>query len=182
MNKVEAILKVIKSDLIPVTAKGVEDGGHVFGGLVLNKDTLETVVAGTNNRQVNPIYHGEIDTIQKFFALKDRPKPEDCIFVASHEPCSMCISAIAWSGFKEVWVLFGAETMGADFDMPVDMIMYKEVFGVDGANTDNLFFKKYSLSFEAKKQDNAEYLKQMLDELDKEYAKFNVKDFVYPGM
>ncbi|MDO5562044.1 MAG: nucleoside deaminase [Synergistaceae bacterium] len=184
MTKIEAIVSAIKNDLLPLTRKGVSEGGHVFGGLVLDGKTYKTVAVGTNRRQVNPIYHGEIDTIQNFFALKDRPAPEDCIFIASHEPCSMCVSAISWSGFREIWVLFDGADMTKDFEMPVDLLMYKEIFGVDGARNENSFFKKYDLKAEAAKEQDAEELAEKIDELVKEYAELDtlVLDFGYPGI
>ena len=63
MTKIENILTAIKDDLLPLTKKGVEEGNHVFGGMVLDAASLKTIVAGTNNRQGNPIFHGEIDTV-----------------------------------------------------------------------------------------------------------------------
>mgnify|MGYP003616163067 FL=1 len=182
MSKVEKILRAIKNDLLPVTAAGVAAGNHVFGGLVLDAVTLETVIAGSNNRQENPIYHGEIDTIQKFFALEERPAPQDCIFVASHDPCSMCISAIAWAGFREIWVLFGYEDVAKDFDMPVDLMMYKEVFCADVAKAENAFFSKYSIKREAAKEINSEELADEITALARAYGEFKVSDFDYPGM
>ena len=182
MNKIEKILDAIEKDLLPLTRKGVAAGNHVFGGLVLDGETLATVTAGTNNRCANPIYHGEIDTIMRFFALGERPKPEHCIFVASHEPCSMCASAIAWAGFRELWVLFGAETMAAGFDMPVDLKMYRDVFGVNGIRAANSFYHKYELKREAARENNVTELAQKIKALEDEYAKLDVKDFEYPGM
>lgn len=182
MNKVERILEALKKDQLPVTAAGVAAGGHVFGGMALRADTLETVIVGTNSRQDNPIYHGEIDAIRRFFALEGRPAPEECIFVASHEPCPMCISAIAWAGFPEIWVLFEYDEMAKDFDMPVDVMMYKEIYGANGARPVNKFFTKYSIRHEARKQPNAAELEQKIKELEAAYAKFEVHDFDYPGM
>lgn len=36
--------------------------------------------------------HGEIQTIQQFYALdrSTRPEAKDCIFFSTHEPCSLC--------------------------------------------------------------------------------------------
>ena len=182
MTKIENILKAIKDDLLPLTKKGVEEGNHVFGGLVLDAASLKTIVAGTNNRQGNPIFHGEIDTILRFFSMKGRPAPSECIFVASHDPCSMCISAIAWSGFREIWVLFGYEDVAKDFEMPVDLMMYKEIFGVERAKDENLFFRKYSIKRESENESNAAILKEKIEELEKLYSSLEVKDFEYPGM
>lgn len=182
MTKIENILTAIKDDLLPLTEKGVEEGNHVFGGMVLDAASLKTIVAGTNNRQGNPIFHGEIDTILRFFSMKDHHAPSECIFVASHDPCSMCISAIAWSGFKEIWVLFGYEDVAKDFEMPVDLMMYREIFGVDGAKDNNLFFRKYSIKRESENEANASILKEKIEELKKLYSSLEVKDFEYPGM
>ncbi len=181
-NKIEGILRAIKEDLLPLTKKGVQEGNHVFGGLVLDSTTFETIVAGTNNRQGNPIFHGEIDTILRFFGTKNHPDPANCIFVASHDPCSMCISAIAWSGFKEVWVLFGYEDVAKDFEMPVDLMIYKEVFGVKGVKEQNIFFKKYSIKREARKEPNAKDLEKKISEIEQIYSSLEVKGFSYPGM
>jgi len=182
MGKIKRILKAIRYDLLPLTRDGVAAGNHVFGGIVLDKETLATVVAGTNNRQANPIYHGEIDTIQRFFALKDRPAPAKCVFVASHDPCPMCISAIAWAGFKEIWVLFGYDDVAKEFGMPVDLMMYKEIFGAERANADNMFFRKYSLKEEAAKDPDAAALEREIEEITAAYAQLEVCDFEYPGM
>lgn len=182
MNKISRILDVIKDDLLPVTRAGVAAGNHVFGAAVLDAKTLDTVVAGSNNRCANPIYHGEIDTLQRFFAMKNHPSPSDCIFVASHDPCPMCISAVAWSGFREIWVLFEYEDLAKDFNMPVDLMMYKEVFGANGARAENAFFRKYSLRSEAAKEPDAAELEEKIGRLAEEYAALEVSDFDYPGM
>ena len=181
-NKIEAILRAIKDDLLPLTKKSVQHGNHVFGGLVLDAKTFETVIAGTNRRQDNPIFHGEIDTIIRFFGIKNHPDPANCIFVASHDPCSMCISAIAWSGFKEIWVLFGYEDVAKDFEMPVDLMMYREIFGVEGAKEENAFFRKYSIKRESENAPDADALKVKIREIAERYASFEVKDFDYPGI
>ncbi len=182
MNKPQLILKAIKENLIPLTRKEVAAGNHVFGGLVLDKESCRVITTGSNNRQANPIYHGEIDTIQRFFADGGHPDPADCIFVASHAPCSMCISAISWAGFHEIWVLFGYDDVEKKFGMPVDLMMYKEVFGANGARSENAFFKKYDLKKEAAKEANAAELAKEIKELERLYGEMAVQDFDYPGM
>ncbi|MDO5114946.1 MAG: nucleoside deaminase [Synergistaceae bacterium] len=182
MSKTRKILEAMKNKLLPLTEKMVEEGNHVFGGLVLRADDCSVVAAGSNNRLENPIYHGEIDTIQRFFALKERPAPEECIFVASHAPCPMCISAISWAGFREIWALFGYEEVKDGFDMPVDMMMYREIFSSDGPTRQNRFFKMYDIRAEAEKEPDVQELKKLLEEIDERYAKMKVKEFEYPGI
>jgi hypothetical protein len=60
--------------------------------------------------------------------------------------------------------------------------MYKEVFGVEGAKDENLFFRKYSIKRESENESNAAILKEKIEELEKLYSSLEVKDFEYPGM
>jgi tRNA(Arg) A34 adenosine deaminase TadA len=178
--KISKILKAIRDDLLPLTEAEVSRGNHVFGGLVLDSATLETVTAGSNNRVENPIYHGEIDTLQRFYRLKKRPRPEECIFVASHEPCPMCASAIAWGGFREIWVLFDYADVKNDFGMPLDLEMYDEIFGAQGARPDNAFFKKFRIREEAERCGSASLVAE-IDEIRAKYRAMKVLDFAYPS-
>ncbi len=50
-------------------------------------------------------------------------------------------------------------------------MMYKEVFGVEGAKDENLFFRKYSIKRENQKNEsNAAILKEKIEELEKLYC------------
>jgi tRNA(Arg) A34 adenosine deaminase TadA len=93
-------LDVIEHDIVPLTRAGVERGDKVFGGAILRKADLSLVLAATNRETENPLFHGEISTLSAFFALavSARPAPEDCLFLSTHEPCSLCLSAITWAG------------------------------------------------------------------------------------
>lgn len=181
-EKIEKILRAIRGALLPLTERMVERGNHVFGGLVLRAEDCSVVAAGSNDRVENPIYHGEIDTLRRFFALAERPAPQDCIFVASHAPCPMCASAIAWAGFREVWMLYGYEAVKEGFDMPVDLMMYREIFGADGPCAENAFYTLRCLRDEAAKYPDRPALASLLAEIDAAYAAMRVKDFEYPGM
>ena len=109
-EKIEKILRAIRGAPLPLTERMVERGNHVFGGLVPRAEDCSVVAAGSNDRVENPIYHGEIDTLRRFSRSRS-PRAQDCIFVASHAPCPMCASAIAWAGFREVWMLYGYEAV-----------------------------------------------------------------------
>ena len=43
---------------------------------------------------IQKIQHGEINCLQEFYKLDPatRPDVKDCIFFATHEPCSLCES------------------------------------------------------------------------------------------
>lgn len=181
-EKIRSILEVIRDEVLPLTESQVTYGNHIFGGAIMRADTMTSVMVGSNNRIENPLFHGEIDTLNRFFKLPVRPKSEDLIFVATHDPCAMCAAAIAWAGFKELWVLFDYKDVEADFGMPVDLLMYKEVFGVEGTRPDNLFFSKHSLKKAIAESPENSSLQPIFDEIKKRYAALEVQDFDYPGM
>lgn len=179
-EKLQKILEVVRDEILPLTESEVKRGNHVFGGAILRKDTLTSVMIGSNNRVENPLFHGEIDTLNRFFKLPVRPNPEELIFLATHDPCPMCASAIAWAGFKELWVLFDYRDVKDEFDMPIDLEMYHEVFGVDGVRPQNKFFEKYSLKKAVSNDPNSADLAPLLEEIEKRYAALDVSDFDYP--
>lgn len=79
--------------------------------------------------------HGEINCIQQFFsspetATAPRPATKDCVFVATHEPCSLCLSGITWSGFDNFYYLFTYEDSRDLFSIPYDIQILQEVFRV----------------------------------------------------
>ena len=129
-KKYNKILDIFLNNLIPETKISVSKGNKIFGAFVLNKIDLSLVVTGVNNEIENPIYHGEISTIINFFKLRNL-NPKDYLFVSSHEPCSLCLSAITWSGFDNFYYLFPYEETKSTFNIPHDLKILKEVFKIE---------------------------------------------------
>ena len=133
---VTRVLDVIEHEVVPATRRGVAAGNKLFGAAVLARSSLEPVVVGTNREVENPLWHGEVSTLNAYWALSPdvRPPPAECIFVSTHEPCSLCLSAITWSGFDRFVYLFSYEDSRDAFAIPHDLRILEEVFGVvDGA-------------------------------------------------
>ena len=105
---VEKLLQTTEESIIPLTRSQVSLGCKLFGAAILSRSSLEPVTVATNNERESPLLHGEINCIQTFFAQpkETRPQTKDCVFFATHEPCSLCLSGIAWSGFNEFYFLF----------------------------------------------------------------------------
>ncbi len=127
------LLDVIENDVVPLTRDGVAAGNKVFGAAILRKSDLSLVMAGTNNEVENPLNHGEISTLNAFYALPadQRPATGDCVFVSTHEPCSLCLSAITWAGFDNFYYFFGYEDTRDAFNIPHDLKILQEVFKVE---------------------------------------------------
>ena len=146
----DKFLDVFSNNILPLTSKGVDLGNKIFGAAIIKKDDYSLVVAGSNNETENPLWHGEIHTLKKFYEIKKemRPNEKKCIFVSSHEPCSLCLSAITFSGFDNFYYLFPYESTSEEFSIPHDLNILKEVFNINGGNyiKNNSYWTSYSIN------------------------------------
>ena len=154
------LMDVIEHDIAPKTRAGVERGNKLFGAAILRKADLSLVVAETNNETDNPLWHGEMHAIKRFYELPRamRPDPKDCLFLATHEPCSLCLSGITWSGFDNFYFLFSHQDSADSFAIPYDIQILKAVYAVadpdreapapnrDLYNRANAYFTSHDLS------------------------------------
>ena len=125
------LLDVIEFDILPLTRKGVAAGNKVFGAAVLDKSDLSLVLAETNNETENPLWHGEVHTLKRLYERIEKPNTKDYVFLSTHEPCSMCLSAITWAGFDNFYYFFSHEDSRDSFAIPHDLRILKEVFRLD---------------------------------------------------
>lgn len=134
---IDRLIDVIENDIAPKTRAGVERGNKLFGAAILRKSDLSVVIAETNNETANPLWHGEMHAIKKFFELDpaDRPDVKDCLFLATHEPCSLCLSGITWSGFDNFYYLFSHQDSQDSFAIPYDIQILKAVYAVPDPET-----------------------------------------------
>jgi len=172
-------LQVIEEDIVPKTRAGVAAGNKLFGAAILRKSDLSLVIAGTNAETENPLFHGEVSTLNAFYRLPaaSRPAARDCLFLSTHEPCSLCLSAITWAGFDNFFYLFGYEATRDAFNIPHDLRILQEVFGVeDGAyRRENAFWRSrflVDLVSEAPQPERAS-LAARVDALAKTYAELS---------
>ncbi|KAI7867488.1 hypothetical protein K492DRAFT_139233, partial [Lichtheimia hyalospora FSU 10163] len=125
--------------------------------------------------------------IQEFFTQipkESRPNPKDCIFYATHEPCSLCLSAITWAGFNEFYYLFTYEDSRDEFAIPYDIHILEEVYRVKAQgeteesfknrplyNKDNYFFTSRSINeiVDTLDQTKNNEFKKYISEIKKQY-------------
>ena len=149
VSLIDRLLDVIEDDIVPKTAEGVQQGNKLFGAAILRKGDRSLVIAETNNEIENPLWHGEVHCLKRFYEMPraERVDTKDAIFLATHEPCSLCLSAITWAGFDNFYYLFSHEDSRDSFAIPHDLRILKEVFTLDpgGYNAENAYWKSYSI-------------------------------------
>lgn len=149
VSLIDRLLDVIEDDIVPKTAAGVSVGNKLFGAAILRKDDRSLVLAETNNELENPLWHGEMHCLKRFYEMPraERVDTKDAIFLSTHEPCSLCLSAITWTGFDNFFYLFSHEDSRDSFAIPHDLKILKEVFTLDpgGYNAENAYWKSYSI-------------------------------------
>ena len=174
-------LRAFKDEILPLTFEGVNSGNKIFGAAIINKNDHSLVVAGTNNETKNPLWHGEIHTLKKFYELdkKKRPDEKNCIFLSSHEPCSLCLSAITFAGFDNFYYLFPYESTSEEFKIPHDLNILKEVFNVTNGKyiKENSYWKSYAINnlIEEIKTNNKKKLMDAFDQIKKIYVDLSNK-------
>jgi len=159
--------------LIPETEIAVQKGNKIFGAFIIKKSDLSIVITGTNNEITNPLYHGEISTLFNFFKIKNL-NPKDYYFITSHEPCSLCLSAITWSGFDNFYYFFEYNDTKSSFHIPHDLNILQEVFNIQGGeyNKVNGYWKSFSIIDQIKENEdsNKHNLIKKIDKIKQLYA------------
>ena len=176
--KYNSILDIFLTYLIPETELSVKKGNKIFGAFVIKKSDFKLTVTGTNNEIVNPLFHGEISTIFNFFKLNNL-NTKDYIFISSHEPCSLCLSAITWSGFEYFYYFFPYQDTKTTFNIPHDLNILKEVFFIKNGNynKENRYWKSFSILDEISKINikNRGNLPKKIDKITKLYQNLSLE-------
>ena len=117
--------------------------------------------------------------LKKFYELdvNTRPNEKECMFLSSHEPCSMCLSAITFSGFDNFYFLFPYNDTNDEFNIPHDLNILKEVFKInDGEyNKENSYWKSQNINslIEKLPTSKKEKILSQLREIKKKYQKLS---------
>ena len=186
MNSVYSFLiDIIISDIIPKSKIAISKGNKIFGAAILKKSDYSLVCVGTNNEIENPLWHGEISAIKNYYEIPSnkRVSTKDCIFLSTHEPCSLCLSAITWTGFDNFYYFFPYSDTNNKFNIPYDLKILKEVFKINQGNynKENSYWKSYSIIEKINLMNDPEYtelnkkvekIKEIYHDLSALYQKF----------
>lgn len=73
-----------------------------FGTVVVAADSGEIVAEGWNRTAQHPLWHGEIDAINRLVQQRWRGPFDRLVLYSTAEPCPMCQTAILWTGIGTV--------------------------------------------------------------------------------
>ena len=127
----------MEGEILPMTERGVAAGNKVFGAAILRKSDMSVVIRCCTARSA----------LNQFYEMPDRPPTGDLTFLSTHEPCPLCLSAITWAGFDNFYYFFSYEESRDAFDIPHDLKILKEVFGVEDGEyrASNAYWTSHSI-------------------------------------
>lgn len=73
-----------------------------FGAVIVDADNGKIVADGWNKTSQNPIWHGEVDAINRLASSGVGVEGKSLVLYTTAEPCPMCQGAILWSGIEKV--------------------------------------------------------------------------------
>jgi tRNA(Arg) A34 adenosine deaminase TadA len=76
----DCLLATIERGILPLTEAGVARGNKIFGAAILRKSDLSLVLAETNNEMENPLWHGEVHALKRFYELPAARRPDGFTF------------------------------------------------------------------------------------------------------
>ena len=168
------ILDIFIDELIPLTNISINNGNKIFGAFIVNKSDLSIVCKGTNEETKNPLFHGEISALFNLYETQYN-NTQDYYFISSHQPCSLCLSAITWSGFDNFYYFFPYEDTKDSFNIPHDLKILEEVFKIKEGNYQkkNQYWQSFSIISEIKKLDQENELLEKITKIKEEYQKMS---------
>ena len=171
------LLQVIEDDILPLTRAEVARGNKIFGAALLDKKSLKTIIAETNNEIENPLWHGEMHALKKFYEIPEqqRPASSELLFLSTHEPCSLCLSAITWCGFDNFYYFFSHQDSRDEFAIPHDLKIMKEVFGQEEYQSENDFWKSCAINELIKLADNRKPLTLQAERIKEQYSTLSAR-------
>lgn len=141
------ILDELGGSAYEATKATVDKGNSPFGAAILSNEGpgYPLLYADANQVQTakTPTAHGEISTINGFFQTvpdAQRLPAADTIFLATHQPCSLCMSGLAFAGFRRVFYAFDYEMSingGGDAGDILDAVVIEEVFTASCGHVDH---------------------------------------------
>lgn len=104
MEKEEIMERAIELGL-----KAMDYGNTPFGAVIAKDGEIISEAMNKITSEHDPTAHAELLAISRATKKLGRADLSDCELYASGEPCTMCLSAIYFSGIKTVYVAYSKE-------------------------------------------------------------------------
>lgn len=124
------LMELTDAHLLPLLPECIAQGHTPFGAGIFRKSDFSPVAVSSNKDLESPVLHAEVNCINQFFKLPEpaRPSVDDALFISTHEPCSMCLSALAWANVKTVYFTFTHQDTRDKLGMNEDIDIIEELF------------------------------------------------------
>ena len=183
----DRLLSTLLVDLIPASRSGTYKAERVFTAAIL-ENNIESDFKLLNiglNRCVSdsPLWHAEMMAIEGFYKVKSngismlddksRYDGKNLLLLASHQPCPMCASAIAWANIGTTYYYFDYQTTAKKFGFPDNGII-EQLFDCKDYSHNNNYFQSYSICNEIKKIKNQTFVSNLTKKcqlIDEQYHK-----------
>ncbi|SPO04196.1 uncharacterized protein DNG_06879 [Cephalotrichum gorgonifer] len=174
------LLRVAETQVIPKLRESVAAGNYPFAAAVLMQEDLKPVTISTNDDHDSPLLHGETNCIREFFLIPkpSRPAPRNTVFFSTHEPCSMCLSSIAWTGFPVVYYLFTYEDTRDLLGVAGDIHILEEVFRVRAPGDTDETLRERPLYNKRNSYFSAISISELIDEIPDEEGRRRTREEV----
>lgn len=75
---------------------------YPFGAVIIATRTGEVLANGVNDSKDNPLLHGEMAAMNDYVRRRGNHDWTDTTLYTTGEPCSMCMSAMAWANLRRI--------------------------------------------------------------------------------
>jgi tRNA(Arg) A34 adenosine deaminase TadA len=88
-----------------------------FGAVIVDTRSGRVLGSGVNTGDDNPMFHGEVVAMNDYVRRNGNQGWADATLYTTGEPCSMCMSAMAWANLRRVvWASSIDEIRRTDID------------------------------------------------------------------
>ena len=94
---------------IELAYENTVNGGKPFGAIIVKDDAIVAVGVNEVLETHDPTAHAELLAIRRSTEKLQTTDLSDCQLYASGEPCPMCMGAIYWANFKDVYYAYSSE-------------------------------------------------------------------------
>lgn len=99
----EVMMKIFMERAVQLALENVRDGGQPFGAVLVQNNKVIAEGVNTLHKTFDITGHAELSAIRKVQREQKTNDLSDFIMYASGEPCAMCLTAMYFTGIREIY-------------------------------------------------------------------------------